>query len=181
MFLEPKGRDWGSIVNWDALGKAYATLIVFWTGLLLLGIAWLIYQRQQPFIKIRNLPLAIASTLFLHVYLIKICLAYTTNGHFLCSAEYWIMSIYLPFGIALFQAYLAQLRGVWDQQQILVSRNSAMQAEKTDGKGLTVLDRWRKLSGLRKTYIFIGIGMLVQVSLGTSIKRFKHLQINSSS
>lgn len=164
MFLEPKGRDWGNVVNWDSLGKLYAAIIVVWSSLLLLGTAWLVYQRQQPFIKIRNLPLAVTSTGFLHVYLIKIFLAYTTNGHFLCSIEYWVMSIYLPFGIALFQAYLAQLRGVWDRQQSLVSRTSSMSPGQIHGKRAGILRRWRNLSGLHKTYIFIGLGMLVQVS-----------------
>lgn len=164
MFLQPKGRDWGTVVNWDSLGKAYAATIIIWTSLLLLGIAWLVYQRQQPFVRIRNLPLAVTSTGFLHIYLVKIFLAYTTNGHFLCSAEYWVMCIYLPFGIALFQAYLAQLRGIWDKQQNLISRTSSTSTGQCDIKKVSIVARWRNLSGLHKTYIFIGVGMVVQVS-----------------
>ena len=109
MGLNPLGRNWGSVVNWDTLGKAYAGFIVAWTLILVFGVVWLIFNRRVPFIRMRNLPLAFASTAFLHVYLVKILLAYTTNGHFLCSAEFWIMSIYLPLGMALFQASNTQL------------------------------------------------------------------------
>ena len=75
----------------------------------------------MPFIRMRNLPIAITSTLFLHVYLLKICMAYTTNGNFTCSAEFWIMSIYQPFGIALFQANITQLRSISERQERLLT------------------------------------------------------------
>lgn len=162
MYLEPLGRNWGTIVNWDDLGKLYAAVTVGWTVILTLGIAWLVFNRHLPHIKIRNLPLAIASTGFLHVYLVKILLAYTTNGHFLCSAEYWIMSIYLPFGIALFQAYLTQLRSIWEQQQRLIQHDGDRQVNDANSN-VSIVDRWRALSRLHKSYCYIGIGMVVQV------------------
>lgn len=162
MYLEPKGRNWGDIVNWDDLGKLYAAIICVWTLILVLGISWLISNRKVPFIKIRNIPLAILSTVFLHTYLIKICLAYTTNGHFLCSAEYWIMSIYLPFGIALFQAYLTQLRSLWEQQQRLLHYDAGRQ-EGEDVSKVNLIQRWRRLSRLKRSYCLIAAGMLLQV------------------
>ena len=162
MFLEPKGRNWGATVNWDDLGKLYAALIITWTLVLLAGITSLLLKRRAPCIKLRNLPLAIASTAFLHIYLVKICLAYTTNGHFLCSAEYWIMSIYLPGGIALFQAYLAGLRSVWKEQRKLISgRTSEEHGEGAARKGL--LGWWHGLSSSKRSYCVIALGMLVQV------------------
>lgn len=162
MYLEPKGRNWGDIVNWDDLGKLYAAILCIWTFILVSGIVWLISNRKRPFIKIRNVPLAILSTLFLHTYLIKICLAYTTNGHFLCSAEYWIMSIYLPFGIALFQAYLTQLRSLWEQQQKLIDDDHVRQESENSSK-LNLIQRWKGLSRLRRSYCLIAAGMLLQV------------------
>lgn len=162
MYLTPKGRNWGDLVNWDDLGKVFAAVICAWTVFLVSGSIWLIWNRNLPFIKIRNIPLAILSTLFLHIYLIKICLAYTTNGHFLCSAEYWIMSIYLPFGIALFQAYLTQLRSLWEQQQRLIQDDAGRQQVEIVSK-MNVIQRWRGLSRLRKSYCFIAAGMLTQV------------------
>lgn len=162
MYLEPKGRNWGEIVNWDDLGKIYAGFTIAWTVIVVSGAAWLICNRRLPHIKIRNLPLALTSTAFLHIYLVKILLAYTTNGHFFCAAEYWIMSIYLPFGIALFQAYLTQLRSIWEQQQRLIHYDDDRQETNADSKS-SLLDRWRALSRLHKSYCYIGIGMVVQV------------------
>ncbi|KAF2804402.1 uncharacterized protein BDZ99DRAFT_525612 [Mytilinidion resinicola] len=110
--VNPKGRDWSSLVNWDHLGKLYAGITIAWTIILSAGSIWLLINRNVSFLRMRNIPLAVAAVAFLHVYLIKILLAYTSNGHFPCSAEFWIMSVYLPFGIALFQANIAQLENV---------------------------------------------------------------------
>ena len=169
MGLNPKGRDWSQVVNWDSLGKLYASLIIVWTILLLSGIVWLIRHRHVTYIRMRNLPLAIASTCLLHVYLVKIFLAYTTNGHFSCSAEFWIMSIYLPFGIALFQANTMQLRSVSERQgkllerQLSTSSSTALLSgrERRSARGLWM--RWSELSELHKSYLYISIGMTIQV------------------
>jgi hypothetical protein len=84
-FVNPGGRNWSSTVNWDGLGKLYATIILVWTAFLLAGVAWLVRHRKLYFLKLRNVPLAVASTLILHLYLVKIFLAYTTNNHFPCG------------------------------------------------------------------------------------------------
>ena len=165
MFLTPKGRNWGNVVNWDDLGKLYAGFIISWTIILLSGVAWLFRNRRLPFIRIRNLPLALSSTFFLHIYLVKICLAYTTNGHFLCSAEFWIMSIYLPLGIALYQAYLAQLRSLWEEQQKLVLSFNDRRHDKSI-RGF--VRRWQCLSSLKQSYCIIALGFIVQVRLSRS-------------
>lgn len=178
MYLEPKGRNWGDIVNWDDLGKLYAAIICLWTLILIFGVTWLILNRRLPHVKIRNLPLAIVSTLFLHIYLVKILLAYTTNGHFLCSAEFWIMSIYLPFGIALFQAYLTQLRSIWEQQQHLV-RNDGLRHAIHVGSRASMVERWMRLSRLKKSYCFIAVGMLVQVGFWPVVPFVSALTLNS--
>ncbi|KAK0337008.1 hypothetical protein LTR91_015343 [Friedmanniomyces endolithicus] len=172
MGLNPKGRNWGSLVNWDDLGKAYAAVLVIWTVTLCAGTAWLVVNRRIPFIKMRNLPLALASTAFLHVYLVKIMLAYTTNGHLTCAAEFWIMSIYLPFGIALFQANITQLRSISYRQSRILSRQmsetsfdslpSVKKGSKMS-KVPNVWTRWRSLNDVEKSYVFIGFFMLVQI------------------
>ena len=125
----------------------------------------------MPFIRMRNLPIAIASTLFLHLYLLKICIAYTTNGHFTCSAEFWIMSIYLPFGIALFQANVTQLRSISERQEKLLTRQLSFNrtlALPSRGQIRHLTSRWRELSYAQKSYIFIACGMVVQFSLQES-------------
>ena len=164
MGLNPKGRDWGSLVNWDDLGKFYAGFIIAWTVILYAGVAFLRINSNLAFIKIRNLPLAIAAISFLHVYLVKIFLAYTTNGHFPCSAEFWIMNIYLPFGIALFQANLAQLRSISDQQRDLAyPEHKVFDATKKPSILSRIWDEWNLLPKVKRTYVYIGLGMVVQL------------------
>jgi hypothetical protein len=159
--INPLGRNWGPLVNWDGLGKIYAGLIISWTVILYSGITWLVAHRHHPYLKMRNIPLAVAATTFLHVYLVKIMLAYTTNGHFLCSAEFWIMSIYLPFGIALFQANQVQLLNISTQQRKLLDGDRVSIQQPPRARGLW--SRRRGLTALKQTYVFIGIGMLLQV------------------
>ena len=169
MGLTPKGRDWGDKVNWDDLGKFYVGFIISWTVILYSGVAWLVWKRNLPFIKIRNLPLAVTAVSFLHVYLVKIVLAYTTNGHFTCSAEFWIMSIYLPFGIAFFQANLAQLRSISEQQKKLINHSRIPASDSQLGRVAHLRKQWLSLSHLHKTYVLIGIGMAIQVSRKISL------------
>ncbi|SRR6266536_2146837 len=165
VYISPLGRNWGPKVNWDFLGKLYASIAITWTIVLLAGISWLVRNRHLPIIKMRNIPLAVAASSFLQAYLVKILLSYTTNGHFLCSVEFWIMSIYLPFGIALFQANMVQLLSIRNQQQKLLEGDRLSIRELPQyPRGVHGLwARWRSLTALRRTYVFIGIGMLLQV------------------
>lgn len=172
MGLNPAGRNWGPVVNWDDLGKFYTAIAIIWTIILCSGITWLVLHRNQQFIRIRNLPIAITSTVFLHIYLIKILLAYTTNGHFLCSAEFWIMNIYLPFGIAFFHANLVQLQSISRHQRRLFS-NDDMTHDSATQKKLSVWGwlraSWQGLTSAQKSYIFIGISLVVQVIVTLAI------------
>lgn len=163
MGLYPLGRNWGPVVIWDSLAKAYAGFIVGWTILLYAGVVWLVWNRNLPHIKIRNVPIAVTSVSCLHLYLIKIVLAYTTNGHFLCSLEFWIMSIYLPFGIALFQANLVQLHSISDQQQKMLKSSSSSSSSLAPRRSRSLWQKWNDLPQLQKSYTYIGIGMLLQV------------------
>jgi hypothetical protein len=167
MGLNPKGRDWGDLVNWDDLGKFYAAFIIVWTVFLYAGVIWLALNRHLPFVKIRNLPLSIAAVSFLHVYLVKIFLAYTTNGHFSCSAEFWIMSIYLPFGIALFQASLVQLRSIFDQQQQYLRYTPDAEDDRPSQRVASLWNFWKSRPKVQKAYVGIALGMVVQVQCST--------------
>jgi hypothetical protein len=109
--------------NLDSIGQLFVAFTAVWTVLLLFGIAFLINNRKLPFLRLRKLPLGILAVCTLHVYWCLCMLAYVLNGFFACSMEYWVMSTYLPIGIALYQASNTQLRHVAGlQQQIASSR-----------------------------------------------------------
>ena len=152
------------MVNWDNLGKFYAAFIIIWTVVLYAGVVWLVLNRHLTLVKIRNVPLSVAAVSFLHVYLVKICLAYITNGNFSCRAEFWIMSIYLPFGIALFQASLVQLRSVFDQQQSYLQYTPEAENSWPYQHVSGFWNYWRSRPKVQQAYVWIGIGMVFQVS-----------------
>jgi hypothetical protein len=170
VYISPQGRDWSAVVNFDALGKIYVSIALVWTAILYTGITWLILNRNLYFLKMRNIFLTVVSTTFLHLYLVKILLAYVTNGHFSCGAEFWIMSIYLPFGIALFQANMVQLHSVSSRQKKLLHSQGFLAQEavllRLPEPGLRGLwRRWCATTAARRTEILIAVGMVAQVCL----------------
>lgn len=81
------------------------------------------------------------------------------------------MSIYLPFGIALFQANLVQLHSISDQQQKLAtsaaSVSTASIASRSGVRGWW--QQWKDLPQIKKSYTYIGIGMLIQLIITAAI------------
>ena len=141
-WVYPGGHDMRNKINLDSLGQLYLAFAAVWTILLLLGIAFLISNRKLPFLRVRKLPLGILAVCTLHVYWCLCMLAYVLNGFFACSMEYWVMSTYLPIGIALYQASNTQLRHVAGlQQQIASSRTLRLPDRKA-----VHLRGWRRLA-----------------------------------
>lgn len=103
--LSPRVLDGGK-PNTDALGITYVVMAIVYT-FVLAGELVLLYRRRQEFcVRIRNIKVIFAAVSTLHVYLVLVLLVYAWNGLFPCSAEFWIMSLFLPFGMALFQGML---------------------------------------------------------------------------
>jgi hypothetical protein len=147
-WLSPTGHDMQTHINLDSLGQFFVAFAAAWTVLLLFGIAFLVKNRKLPFLRLRKLPLGILAVCTLHVYWCLCMLAYVLNGFFACSIEYWVMSTYLPVGIALYQASNMQLQHVAGLQQRIASE-----------KGLRVSIRkpialrgWRKLHAKWSSY-----------------------------
>jgi hypothetical protein len=93
----------GGAPNTDALSIIYIVAAITYT-LVLAGELYLLYRHRSAFcVRIRNLKVVVSAISVLHVYLILVLLVYPWNGRFPCSAEFWIMSVFLPSGMALFQ------------------------------------------------------------------------------
>jgi hypothetical protein len=100
--LAPRRLD-GTESNTDSLGIAYVVIAIIYTIFLALELV-LLYQRRSAFcIQIRNIKIIFAAVATLHVYLTLVFLAYPWNGLYPCSAEFWVMSVFLPAGMAFFQ------------------------------------------------------------------------------
>ena len=100
--LTPRRLD-GTDSNTDSLGIAYVVIAIIYTIILAFELV-LLYKRRASFcIQIRNIKVIFAAVATLHVYLTLVFLAYPWNGLYPCSAEFWVMSVFLPAGMAFFQ------------------------------------------------------------------------------
>jgi hypothetical protein len=96
------GHDWAK-PNFDGLALFYISFAACYTAIVLAGLYALYLLRNSHAVRIRNLSVICATVLMLHVYLVLILLVYPLDGLFKCGWEFWIMSILLPLGMALFQ------------------------------------------------------------------------------
>ena len=101
--LAPRLLDGTKNPNFDSLGIAYVVLAIVYT-LVLAAELYLLHRQRSAFcVRIRNVKIVFSSVAILHVYLVIVLLVYPANGTFPCSAEFWIMSVFLPSGMAFFQ------------------------------------------------------------------------------
>lgn len=91
-------------VLFDQLGICYLTFAVLYTLLFFSACAIVWAHRSQPVIRMRKPMQMLGALVLLHMYLVICLLAYPLNDRFPCTAEYWIMAVYLPSGIGLYQA-----------------------------------------------------------------------------
>ncbi|EXJ72712.1 uncharacterized protein A1O5_03859 [Cladophialophora psammophila CBS 110553] len=153
--------------NTDGLGITYIGLVIAWTCLLLPAAIFLIRNRHLPYLRIRNIPLAVSAVATLHVYWVLCMIAYVLNGFFPCATEYWIMSIYLPLGIALFQATNSQLLSVATAQKRYAQGDVLNESKSTTNQKTPLWRKWwqrlKTYNATKNTMAWIGIGMSVQV------------------
>ncbi|KAL8663011.1 MAG: hypothetical protein Q9202_004241 [Teloschistes flavicans] len=121
-FLNPGGHNFIG-VNTDGWGILQLVVAILFTIIVLVLSAVLFKYRNEPVIRMRKVPLSIAATLTLHVYTTLVLLVYPINQYWPCNAEFWIMSIYLPIGIGLFQAQNQVLLRTSRGQQHLLTQD----------------------------------------------------------
>jgi hypothetical protein len=157
--------------NFNGLGYTLIALATAWTTVLAGGMVFLLINRGLPFLRIRSVPLAISAVALLHVYWVLCLLAYVLNGNFPCATEFWIMSIYLPLGIALFQATNTQLLHVAALQSEIASTDQTLgepkQKKVSCDSWRRPLAKWKSATATKRTMTCIAIGMALQVSKHT--------------
>ncbi|KIX05701.1 uncharacterized protein Z518_03673 [Rhinocladiella mackenziei CBS 650.93] len=161
------GYDMALRFNTDGLGLTYIGIVIAWTCLLLPTAICLLRNRHIPYLRIRNMPLAISAVATLHVYWVLCMIAYVLNGYFPCSTEYWVMSIYLPLGIALFHATNSQLLSVATAQKRYAQGNLLVEPRPKSNPKLRGWRKWweklKAYNATKNTMAWIGIGMLFQI------------------
>lgn len=144
--------------NLDAAGIFYVVFCSVWTLLLAVGMSFLWRRRNLPLIKIRGIRLSFTAIGFLHTYWMAVQLAYLATP-FPAEAQFWIMGIYLPMGIALFHASNSRFLYVAKQQRQFLQGGSTINVD-----NYKKLGRWTMRSHTAKMVLFIGVGMVLQVN-----------------
>ncbi|KAF2466308.1 uncharacterized protein BDR25DRAFT_237380 [Lindgomyces ingoldianus] len=152
----------GGAPNLDPLGVTYVVMTILYT-LLLSGELYLLYRHRTAFcVQIRNLKVVFGAVSMLQVYLVLVLLVYPENGLFPCSAEFWIMSIFLPSGMAFFQACNARVLKAYESQRRL-KRNFLEGARKKrlewTPRGL--YEAWLDLDAAAKVYVGTVVGLII--------------------
>ena len=146
----------------DPVGIFYITLSCSWTLLLVAGMIFLWRHRQMPMLKIRGLPLSFAAVILLHMWWVAVQTGYFYGYLFPDGVEFWIMSIWLPFGIALFHASNSRFLHIAGGQKKFVQRGAA--AVPASAKRRPLFRRLARLDYTRKMILLVSTGMVAQVS-----------------
>lgn len=121
----------------------------------------------------RKLPLLFAGVGALHIYGAISIWAYPFGAYFPCSVIFWMMNILVPVGMAMFQAANTQFLHVASRQKQLAHMSTLKDQKPISEKEAASMGNSRLkriLSGVERadrvnrSLLFIGIGMILQVS-----------------
>lgn len=156
--------------NWDRVGVMYISLCASWTFVLLCGMGVCWFFRRSPIIRVRGLPLSFSAIALLHVYWILGQITYPVGQTMplvlAYDIQYFFMGVYYPLGVALFHAsnlrflHVAKLQKQFTQPELLPSAKSVYHRRRASWIG-----RLREMDYIKKVFLGIGIGMVVQVVL----------------
>ncbi|KAM5341366.1 hypothetical protein ACJ41O_014397 [Fusarium nematophilum] len=156
---EPKAQP-----RLDALGIFWIVFTFAWTFMVAGGMYFLWRRRDMPLLRIRGLPLSFAAIFLLHLYWGAVQTGYVYFPLATPEVEYWIMSTWLPFGIALFHASNSRFLHVAKTQKELFAMDAPPSKGRRSGpKGLK--GRFQSLDYTKKILVLVGAGMAFQLFL----------------
>ncbi|KAH8673310.1 hypothetical protein BX600DRAFT_432942 [Xylariales sp. PMI_506] len=161
-------------VVFSTLGWVYIGLAAVWTVLLICGATFLHRHRRLPFLQIRRLPLVFTAIALLHAYGTLCMLGLTIGPAVPCEAMFWVMSLYLPFGMALLQAANSQFQYIATRQRGFAQFNN-LEDYRPSTKSMPIdpsLSWWRRtalrfqrMDKVTRVLVVIGIAMVVEILL----------------
>jgi hypothetical protein len=154
---------------WDRIGIFFVTFAAVWTTLVASGMAFCLWNRHIPALRVRSLPLAFSGLILLHLYWCMAQIVYpigrTMPVVIAYDVQYFIMGSWFPLGIALFHAANLRFLHVAELQKQFEDNNAGgrMRAgEGRSGSGATWVGKWRSTTHSNKVFILIGVGMVFQ-------------------
>lgn len=158
--------DTKPVARLDGVGIFWIVFAISWTVILVSGMSFLWIKRDMPILRIRGLSLSFAAIMFLHGYWSCVTTGYVYGPLMPEVAEFFIMGLWLPFGIALFHASNSRFLYVANAQKKYV--------EKTVDLGWggqrprirkTLVARWHMLAYTKRVLILVGLGMALHFFL----------------
>ncbi|KAI5456927.1 hypothetical protein BGZ63DRAFT_366029 [Mariannaea sp. PMI_226] len=153
---------------YDAVGIFYITFCVTWSILVFGGMAFCLYHRDSPVLKLRGLPLSFTAITFLHCYWILGQITYPVGRAvptvLAYDIQYFFMGIWFPLGIATFQASNSRFLHIAKLQKQFATPELRSKGG-CNGAHSSWLCRLRNMPYSRRILIFIGLGMILQVLL----------------
>lgn len=157
----PKGMRMDGVSIW------WITFSTVWTAILIAGMVFLYTRRKMPILRIRGLPLSFGAVVLLHIYWMAVQWGYT-YGHLMPAyVEFWIMGIWMPFGIALFHASNTRFLYVAQAQRRYIHGNGQSPERMSRKKNLVA--RFRAMDHTARMLLLVSIGMVFQVSLRVTL------------
>ena len=149
-------------LNLDGVGVWWLCWAGVWTLLVVAGMAFLMWRRKTPALRMRGLGLSLVAVTMLHLYWFSVQLGYVVGGLAPGDAEYWVMGTYFPLGIALFHASNSRLLYVAKAQRRYLHR--LVDAPKTKRRR-GAWGKFKRLDHTSKMIIVVGTGMVFQLFL----------------
>ncbi|KFA64871.1 hypothetical protein S40285_02848 [Stachybotrys chlorohalonatus IBT 40285] len=149
----------------DAVGIFYMAFGCSWTAVLIAGMTYLWTKRHMPLLRIRGLPLSFAAIIFLHLYWMAVQFGYVYGPFMSAGVEFWIMGIWLPFGVALFHASNTRFLYVARAQRRFVEKAPESDRATIRPRPETLLGKYRAMDHTRRVLLLVGTGMLFQFLL----------------
>ncbi|KAH7471760.1 hypothetical protein FOMA001_g13303 [Fusarium oxysporum f. sp. matthiolae] len=150
--------------RFEGVGIVWIVFSAVWTILLIAGMAFLYSRRDMPILRIRGLLLSFSAVILLHFYWLAVQWVYVVALLFPPAIEFWIMSIWLPFGIALFHASNSRFLYVAkSQKELFAGDNARPKSDRIKKRG--PIGRYRSLDYSNRMLVLVGISMLFQFLL----------------
>ncbi|KAI6469948.1 hypothetical protein MCOR17_003676 [Pyricularia oryzae] len=154
--------------NFDPVAVFWLVWGGFWTVLVLGGMIFLFKNRRMPVLKIRGLGLSFGAVTLLHLYWLSCQLGLSIGAYVPDHAEFWVMGLYLPFGIALFHASNSRFLHVAEAQKRYAEKATVYSGPKKQTcscRDKTLMGRFRKLEYSTRIVVVVTLGMLLQLTL----------------
>lgn len=175
--LEVRAAD-GPVV--DSLGVFYICFAIVWTLILIGGMVFLYRKRDMPILRIRGLPLSFGAVILLHLYWLAVQAGYIYGAYMAPGIEFWIMGIWLPFGIALFHASNSRFLYVAEMQKRFIRTGQTDLHRRPGSKKKTLVEKYRLLDYTTKMLTLVCAGMAFQVGI-TKLSVFMNMVSNINS